>query len=314
MDKSPSSKQYSQGVDALGAYFGDINGYRLLTVKEEFELGHRIQTGKIKHDLQTLKELDGNLMGKSDVRKSATEILTLHNLRLVVDVAKSFADRGINIEDLVQEGYFGLRKAVEGYDPNRGNKFSTYAVWWIRQVMGRATNNEICPGGRFPAYVHELAASYKAAMGRLQSAGNYLPTDAEIGKEMGISKPAHVKKALEKVWAYQAARQDTLSLSDSGLGSALSYKEQDSGQMTAYWELIEKIKAELDGNAPNILSPREKEILRRRFGVECKEATLKEVGKYFKIGGERARQIEKTALEKLYGAFSVAGVSLEDIF
>lgn len=214
------------------------------------------------------------------------------NLRLVISVAKHHLNRGLDLADLIQEGNRGLLKAVDRFEWRRGNKFSTYATWWIRQAITRAIADQ-SRLIRVPVHMVEALNKMTRAKRELSRELEHSPTPEEIAERASLPV-AKVKKLLEI--------RDPLSL-DAPLGEEGDYTLGDSVEDTStpsadeFTEesfLREKIEAVL-----NTLSPKEKDIIRLRFGLGCKEHTLDEVGKKYAVTRERIRQIEAKALGKL---------------
>jgi len=230
----------------------------------------------------------GNQLAKKEFMKA--------NLRLVVSIAKSYQHRGLELVDLIEEGNLGLIKAIEKFEPQRGVKFSVYAHWWIRAAITRALFEQ--PRTiRIPAYLGEKLNLLKQVEECLSKEKGGEPHLEEISQEMNIP----VKK-LEKL--LQMPRQ-TLSLdtpvrendgSENNLGDFIADEKAVNPEEAA----IEQNLKETVVKALSILSPREEEVLKRRFGIRKeKEETLEEIGQKFKLTRERVRQIERKALQRL---------------
>lgn len=268
--------------NTLQVYLKQINDVRLLTAEEEKELARRI----IEH---------------SDM--AARERMVRANLRLVVNIAKQFMGRGMCLTDLIEEGNVGLLKAVEGFDPDAGCRFSTYASWWIKQAIKRALINGVQPI-HVPAYMMELMTRYKKCHRRLEDRLGRQPSDAELAQEMQISlkKLGIVKDALK---AYSAPTQfsggngesdDEVSINDV-IADDNTPTPDDQVQGNDDLRNLERLLDRIDERAAT--------ILRLRYGLEGEEPlTLKEIGKKIGLTRERVRQIEHDTLERLRTSLS----------
>ncbi len=220
-----------------------------------------------------------------------------HNLKLVVSVAKDFRGTGFSFSDLIQEGNAGLIRAVEKFDWRRGHKFSTYAVWWIRQALIRAIQNH-SRTIRLPSHQHDALRAYAQARGRLRLEHEGEPTSEEIAEAMGIT-PAEAEEL-------SVLAPDMLSLDAevSGYDSSRPRRLEDVlSDPDAPSALDEIERARLADHARRGLSrldDRERSILTWRFGLDGgDEHTLQEIGERLGLSRERARQLESRALAKL---------------
>ncbi len=286
--------------DSVGLYFREMGQEELLTAEEEVQLAKEIEAGR--EAAETLEEKGDELSDDERDRlmlvkergDAARAHLIRANTRLVVSIAKKYRGRGLQFLDLIQEGNVGLMKAVEKYDYRRGNRFSTYATWWIRQAVTRALANH----GRtirIPAHLGgRISKLYQVAQELEQQQGRQ-PTAEEIAEEMDL--PA------ERVrWMLRTSRQPVHlerpvgDESDAELGDFIEDEEAPPpAETVAQTMLTEEIGEILDQ-----LTPREARILRLRYGLQDGESrTLKEVGEMFGLSRERIRQLEKEALRKL---------------
>ncbi len=258
--------------DPVKMYLKDIGKVPLLTQEEEIELGKRVAEGD----------------------QDAKDKLCESNLRLVVAIAKKYGGRGMMFLDLIQEGNFGLVKAVEKYDYTKGYRFSTYATWWIRQAITRAIADQ-ARTIRIPVHMVETINRQGKVARQLTVSLGREPTPAEIAKEMGISE--------SKVRDIQRIAQDTVSLEtpvgeeeDSSLGSFIKDTNTATPEESATTSMLKEQLVTVLGS----LTPREQKVVMMRYGLEDGHAkTLEEVGREFNVTRERIRQIEAKALKKL---------------
>ena len=258
--------------DPVRMYLKEIGQVRLLSAEEEVELAKRVAEG------------DQNAKNK----------LTEANLRLVVSIAKKYSGRGLHILDLIQEGNTGLIRAVDKFDWTKGNKFSTYATWWIRQAITRAIADQ-ARTIRVPVHMVEVINKATRCNRKLVQELGREPTVEEIAKELNLP--------VEKIIEANRTAADTLSLDtpvgdeeDTSIGSFVE-DERTPGpaDATSNALLAEALKEILD-----TLTEREADVLRMRFGMyDGRTHTLEEVGQIFGVTRERIRQIENKAIRKL---------------
>lgn len=258
--------------DSVRMWLREIGKTPLLTMDKEVALAKKIETGD----------------------EESKAVLTEANLRLVVSIAKRYSGRGMSFPDLIQEGNIGLIRAVEKFDYRKGYKFSTYATWWIRQAITRA----IADQGRtirIPVHMVEtINRLIKTQSQLLQDLGRE-PTMDEVAREMGMPT--------DRVSEIYRIAPEPLSLEtpigeeeDSHLADFIEDQEAISpSEAASNMILREKIEESL-----NKLTPRERDVLKMRFGLDDGYSrTLEEVGRHFKVTRERIRQIEAKALKKL---------------
>ncbi len=258
--------------DPVRMYLKEIGQVKLLSAEEEVELAKRVTEGD----------------------QAAKNKLTEANLRLVVSIAKKYSGRGLHILDLIQEGNTGLIRAVDKFDWTKGNKFSTYATWWIRQAITRAIADQ-ARTIRVPVHMVEVINKATRCNRKLVQELGREPTVEEIAAELNLP--------VEKIIEANRTAADTLSLDtpvgdeeDTSIGSFVE-DERTPGpaDATSNALLAEALKEILD-----TLTEREADVLRMRFGMyDGRTHTLEEVGQIFGVTRERIRQIENKAIRKL---------------
>ena len=258
--------------DPVRMYLKEIGQVKLLTADEEIELAKRVSEGD----------------------KAAKDRLTEANLRLVVSIAKKYSGRGLHILDLIQEGNTGLIRAVDKFDYTKGNKFSTYATWWIRQAITRAIADQ-ARTIRVPVHMVEVINKAPRCNRKLVQELGREPTLEEIAADLNLP--------IEKIIEANRTAADTLSLDmpvgdeeDTTIGSFVEDDNTPGPVDATSNAMLSEALTEILGT----LTEREADVLRMRFGMyDGRTHTLEEVGQIFGVTRERIRQIENKAIRKL---------------
>jgi len=255
---------------ALKSYLKDVNRYPLLTVDEEKELGKKIKEGD----------------------KNAFNKLVTSNLRFVISVAKQYQGQGIDLIDLIQEGNEGLIEATKKWDVDKGFKFISYAVWWIRQKIVLALSNK-SRMIRIPTSQIVLLQKINKMITDFEVKNERSPSDAEISKLTGIPeyKIPNILAAITRFVSVDSPISDD----ESTMVDIIPNKNSISSD----YNLIEESKNNEIDRIINILTPREQDIIRMYFGLRCDPMTLDNISNKFGITNERTRQIKDGAIKAL---------------
>jgi RNA polymerase primary sigma factor len=256
----------------LETYLREINETALLSSRDEQDLAVAIGNGDV----------------------AARDRMVRANLRLVVNIARGYAGKGLGLQDLIEEGNLGLLRAVEGFDPAMGTRFSTYASYWIKQSIKRALINT-AKTIRIPAYMVELLSKWRRASARLTEELGRTPTPEEVARVLGLArkKLPIIKKAIR---IYNSTPQTDQAEAGWSLGEMV----MDENMRSPEDELLTHDSLTKVMGMIETMDAREATVLRMRFGLEDHEPkTLKEIGESLGLTRERVRQIETEALGKL---------------
>jgi RNA polymerase primary sigma factor len=302
-------KHYTE--DSIRLYLQEIGRIRLLRADEEIELARKIadllelervrdrlsdQLEREPQDSEWATEVNMPLQAfrhRLYVGRRAKDKMVQSNLRLVVSIAKKYMNRGLSFQDLIQEGSLGLIRAAEKFDHEKGYKFSTYATWWIRQAITRAIADQ-SRTIRLPVHLYETISRIKKTTKILSQEMGRKPTEEEIADRMEMT--------IEKLRFIAKSAQLPISLEtpigkeeDSRLGDFIEADGETPEDQVSKNLLREDLESVLD-----TLSPRERDVLRLRYGLDDgRMKTLEEIGQIFNVTRERIRQIEAKALRKL---------------
>ena len=264
-------------LDSLRVYLRDIGRYPLLTPEEETRYGREMHEGTTPH-----------------ARHEARKRMIVSNLRLVVKMAHSYANRGIPFQDLIEEGNLGLIAAVDRFDYKRGFRFSTYGSWWIKQAMSRGIANQ-ARTVRIPLHVIQLVNRFLAVENRIRHRTGNVPTLAEVAADMGepesrLKKVRHLIHSIKNL-DYESSWDAMGSLAETEVAEPPANFEEQIERMLEH-ERLNRLLGRL--------SEREETVLRIRYGFDDGDPhSLAATGERLGVSRERIRQIEKRALEKL---------------
>ncbi|MBW3578174.1 MAG: sigma-70 family RNA polymerase sigma factor [Actinobacteria bacterium] len=299
-DAERQVRQLTHTTDSVRQYLNLAGRTELLDAEREQDLTKRYRAGlaakrMLEDDEQTMSpRRRATLRRIARGGERAQEHMVRANLRLVVAQAKRWLGRGLDMLELIQEGNLGLMRAVEKFDHTKGYKFSTYAVWWIRQALQRGVSGKATTI-RVPAHVWELSAKITRTEIDLRQELGRDPTDAEIAEavELTVERIHEVRDALERTASLDAPVGED---GDASMGDLIADQEAISPEQSA-WSHDARRQIE---RALSSLDERERRIIMLRFGfVDGQERTLAEIGDDFGMSRERIRQLEKLALAKL---------------
>ena len=302
-------------ASSLSAYLGEIGRHQLLTPEQELTLGRKVQAMVALQERCATAGGQGPACDYNDLERRTLRLgeraknhMITANLRLVVNLAKRYQGKGLDLLDLIQEGTLGLTRAVEKYDPTRGHRFSTYAYWWIRQGLNRALSTQ-SRTIRIPVNVNEKLTKIRAAKARhLQSHGS-LPSAETLAQMLRLSK-AEVEELLTcelrsvtvSLQGVVKSKSDPSELVDVLPSSELPPLERAelAERITVVWSLLEQA----------CLTPKERTVVMLRFGLDGSHEwrTLAEVARQLGCSREYCRQVVQRALRKLRRAGLESGL------
>ena len=286
VDEDVREETREQSRANLGVYLGEIARIPLLSREQEHALATGVRSGD----------------------EAAKQRMVEANLRLVVQIARRYRNRGLPLPDLIEEGNLGLLRAVEKFDPERGTRFSTYATWWIRQAVVRALANQ-ARTIRLPVHVELLLSRYIREQRHLTQKLGRAPSSAELAAALGITE--------EEVAELDEIRQHPVSLDapvgeerQSTLGDLIADRTVEPGEsFVSLFQGRGELTSVLDDLAAN-----ERTVLRRRFGLEGDPPeTLETIGQRLRLSRERVRQIEAAGIRKLRALLAARGIDARDL-
>lgn len=297
---SPEYHKTYSGTEAGPSYLREIAPHELLTHKEEISLSQQFEVGKLAqaklNSADNLSPMIKQVLERHAANgEKAKRRLIESNLRLVVSVARRYIGRGLDFLDLVQEGNIGLQIGADKYDWRRGFRFSTYAHWWIRQAMTRAVADQ-SRTIRIPVHTVEFLTKIAKAERELAMEIGEEPTVEQVGRYLDID-PERIRETRRLVHRPASLETPMGEEQDMTLGDAVADEnaERNIYDKNERLDLSERLEDALDQ-----LHPRERRVLRMRFGLDRGEQrTLGEVGEMLGVSRERIRQIEAEALKKL---------------
>lgn len=286
VDQKSNNPPESCAIDATSLYLKEIGRSPLLSTKEEVHYATKFHEGD----------------------ESARHRMIESNLRLVVKIARFYLNRGLDFLDLIEEGNFGLMRAVEKFDPSRGFRFSTYATWWIRQTIERALMNQTRTI-RLPVHVVKELNIYRRLSRKLAQSLDHTPTYEEIAQEAG--KPADTVNRILELNDSVCSLDIPVGDNEKSFGDTIpDHKSMCPEQATGNENLIAKLNDWLDE-----LPEKQREVVIRRFGLlNHSQETLDQVGREVGLTRERVRQIQIDALRRLNDILKKNGLSSDIIF
>ena len=302
-------------ASSLSAFLGEIGRHQLLTPEQELTLGRKVQAMVALQERCSLAGGHGEACFYSDVERRtlrlgerAKQQMITANLRLVVNLAKRYQGKGLDLLDLIQEGTIGLTRAVEKFDPTRGHRFSTYAYWWIRQGLNRALSTQ-SRTIRIPVNVNEKLTRLRAAKARHLQSNGQLPSASQLAKVMGLPLDeveellgCELRSVTVSLQGAVRSKSDPSELVDLLPSEEMAPMERAelAERSASVWTLLERAN----------LTPRERTVVMLRFGLDGSHEwrTLAEVARQLECSREYCRQVVHRALRKLRKAGVESGL------
>ena len=293
-------------ASSLSAYLGEIGRHQLLTPEQELTLGRKVQAMVALQERCAMAGGQGPACTYNDLERRTLRLgeraknhMITANLRLVVNLAKRYQGKGLDLLDLIQEGTLGLTRAVEKYDPTRGHRFSTYAYWWIRQGLNRALSTQ-SRTIRIPVNVNEKLTKIRAAKARYLQAHGSLPNAETLAGLLRLSTTeveellaCELRSVTVSLQGVVKSKSDPSELVDVLPSSELPPLERAelAERIAVVWSLLERA----------CLTPKERTVIMLRFGLDGTHEwrTLAEVARQLSCSREYCRQVVQRALRKL---------------
>ena len=293
-------------ASSLSAFLGEIGRHQLLTPEQELILGRKVQAMVVLQERCTMAGGVGEACDYNDIEKRTMRVgerakdqMITANLRLVVNLAKRYQGKGLDLLDLIQEGTLGLTRAVEKYDPTRGHRFSTYAYWWIRQGLNRALSTQ-SRTIRIPVNVNEKLTKLRAAKARYLQANGTAPAPAQLAGMLNLPLDevedllgCELRSITVSLQGVVKSKSDPSELVDVLPSPEMAPMERaELAERTAtVWTLLDRAN----------LTPKERTVVMLRFGLDGSHdwRTLAEVARQLECSREYCRQVVQRALRKL---------------
>jgi RNA polymerase primary sigma factor len=302
-------------ASSLSAFLGEIGRHQLLTPEQELTLGRKVQAMVLLQERCSLAGGSGDACDYNDLERRtlrngerAKQQMITANLRLVVNLAKRYQGKGLDLLDLIQEGTIGLTRAVEKFDPTRGHRFSTYAYWWIRQGLNRALSTQ-SRTIRIPVNVNEKLTRLRAAKARWLQAHGQAPSPEQLADSLGVPLPeveellgCELRSITVSLQGAVRSKADPSELVDVLPSNEIPPMEraEQAERSASVWKLLDQAS----------LTPKERSVVMLRFGLDGSNEwrTLAEVARQLQCSREYCRQVVQRALRKLRKAGIESGL------